>query len=271
MSIRYQGADLGNVHLESGYTIRRLPDGDEAISIKDVEGLHRAIAEALIDQPTPADGSRFRFLRKHLELTQRAAGEKLGIEEQTVSLWERGLLEVPRYADVMMRALVEETTRRSLAISEIIATLNASTQASHSESLVFAFSAELGWHLKTWARQRAPRTTSQTLTSKEGNAPALRLVDEGSGRATPRMPKYQYTANMPTRAAEARGVEECPPEATYSAGFARVERAAEAQVPGRRQPEATYANYMPANVVSIEPRLEGNSLSRSIVVEAGTA
>jgi DNA-binding transcriptional regulator YiaG len=167
MSIRYQGADLRNVHLENGYTIRRLPDGDEAISIKDVEGLHRAIAEALVDQPTPSDGSRFRFLRKHLKLTQRAAGEKLGVEEQTVSLWERNQLKVPLDADVIMRALVEEAIRGSVAISEILARLNTPDQASHGERLVFAFSEGLGWHLDAGLGRHVPRTTSQSLMRSE--------------------------------------------------------------------------------------------------------
>ena len=161
MSIRYQGADLGNVHLENGYTTRRLADGEEVISIKDVEGLHQAIAEALIDLPTPSDGSKFRFLRKHLELTQREAGKKLGIEEQTVSLWERNQLEVPRYADLMMRALVQEAVRGCIVFSEILARLNTSAQASHGERLVFAFSEGLGWHLDAGTGPHVPRITSQ--------------------------------------------------------------------------------------------------------------
>ena len=130
MSIRYRGADLRNIHLRSGYAVRRLPDGSEAIRIEDAEGLHRAIAGALIGRPAPSSGPGFRFLRKHLGLTQAEAGKRLGAEERAVSLWERGRARIPRRADLALRALVGEPA-----------------QAVSWKRLVFAFSEDRAWRL----------------------------------------------------------------------------------------------------------------------------
>lgn len=106
--ILYRGAGIDGVHLENGYTRRTLKSGEEAISIHDLEGLHKAIASELANRSGPIDGQAFRFLRKYADMGQRALGEFLGVQEQTVSNWERDLTPVPGAAAMIVRGLVRE-------------------------------------------------------------------------------------------------------------------------------------------------------------------
>ncbi|MGN6480282.1 hypothetical protein [Luteibacter sp.] len=106
--IPYRGAGIDGIYLQNGYEIMTLKSGEKATSIHDIEGLDKAIASALAARSGEIDGKTFRFLRKYTDMGQRALGEILGVQEQTVSKWERGQLEVPRYAAEFVRGLVRE-------------------------------------------------------------------------------------------------------------------------------------------------------------------
>lgn len=53
------------------------------------------------------DGRRVRALRYHLRMTQDALAQELGVRQQTVSEWERGLY-APRGASARLLSLVAE-------------------------------------------------------------------------------------------------------------------------------------------------------------------
>jgi len=106
--IPYRGAGLDNVYLSNGYTVRTLPSGEEAISIHNLEGLHRAIAIELAGRQGKMDGQTFRFLRKFTDMGQRAIGDVLGVSELSVSNWERGKHEIPGSAAEWLRGFVRE-------------------------------------------------------------------------------------------------------------------------------------------------------------------
>ena len=119
---RYPGAGLPNIYLRNGYDIRETPYG-EAVAIEDVEGLHRAIARDIAFDVAPGivmSGAEFRFLRKELDLSQKRVGALLGVAEQTVSLWERASLDVPVYADVIVRALMREYLSGDAELQKLI-------------------------------------------------------------------------------------------------------------------------------------------------------
>ena len=77
----YTQCGLDNVWLTNGYEITETPYG-KSLSIDDVEGLHTAITQALIDIARPLTGDELRFLRIHLDLSQKA----LGISVNQISL-----------------------------------------------------------------------------------------------------------------------------------------------------------------------------------------
>jgi len=74
--LRYNKCGLGNVWLRNGYTIKQTRYG-KAVVIRDVEGLHRAIAKAL-SRKRKLSGTEFRFLRKEIGLSQEALGRIFG-------------------------------------------------------------------------------------------------------------------------------------------------------------------------------------------------
>lgn len=84
----YEDCGLDRVYLANGYTISVTPYG-EAISISDVDGLHRAIGRAIVQSPKPIDGAELRFLRKCLDMSQKELAALMGETEQDVYRWEK--------------------------------------------------------------------------------------------------------------------------------------------------------------------------------------
>lgn len=85
---QYTACGLDNVWLANGYKVKTTRHGD-AVAVNDVDGLHKLIAQTLIDKPGRLSGKEFRFLRTQLGLSQEALGVMLDFSENAVSLWER--------------------------------------------------------------------------------------------------------------------------------------------------------------------------------------
>ena len=85
---QYTVCGLDNVWLANGYKVKTTRHGD-AVAVNDVDGLHKLIAQTLIDKPGRLKGKEFRFLRTQLGLSQEALGALLDFSENAVSLWER--------------------------------------------------------------------------------------------------------------------------------------------------------------------------------------
>lgn len=95
--------------LLSGYEVKETRHG-KSVRFSDLNGLHRAVSIALVDDPRPLSGGEFRFLRKELDFSQQALAEMLHRSEATISLWERGN-DVDFLAQVALRQLVAERLR----------------------------------------------------------------------------------------------------------------------------------------------------------------
>lgn len=121
---RYKGCGLDNIYLRNGYSVRKDSEGEDVIRIENIEGLHKAIAAAVVESPAPLDSKTFRFLRKEQCMSQRSIARVLGCEEQTVSLWERGTQAVPQSADLVLRTLTKETLSGHPEISNLIERVN---------------------------------------------------------------------------------------------------------------------------------------------------
>lgn len=120
---QYEDCGLRNIFLKNGFSLVETPWG-EAVSIENVEGLHKAIGIALIDRPEPLDGSEFRFLRKELGLSQKRFGGLFGVTDQTVANWEKGNSDLPKYADILIRLLFEETVLGDAKLTEVLNAVN---------------------------------------------------------------------------------------------------------------------------------------------------
>jgi len=101
----YTGSGLEGIYLKNGYSIVE-SDYGKGVSIHNIEGLHRAIAEDIIRQGSPMTGHQFRFLRKEQDLVQAELAAILRVDVQTIANWEkRGAEEVPGPADIAMKGL----------------------------------------------------------------------------------------------------------------------------------------------------------------------
>lgn len=116
--LHYVSCGVRNVWLLNGYHEKRTPYG-RAVSIEDVEGLHRAIGLGLVRHKLRLSGAELRFLRKELDLSQARLARYIGTTEQNVSKWERQG-RVPKYADRFLRALFREFAQDNAPIRELV-------------------------------------------------------------------------------------------------------------------------------------------------------
>jgi DNA-binding transcriptional regulator YiaG len=106
-SYRYKASGLDNVILE-GVDVVQDDAGQRVVSIPNIEGLHRAIAQAVVEKPTALDGREWRFLRTEMGLTQAQLAEIMKREALTISRWERAETPIDPTADTLFRLLVIE-------------------------------------------------------------------------------------------------------------------------------------------------------------------
>jgi len=127
---RYTESGLKNVWLQNGYTIKDTPYG-KAVSIQDIEGLHRAIGSIIARRPK-LTGPELRFLRKEMGMSQKGMADLVGTSEQTVSLWERRGA-IPKVAERLIKLAYLETISKdgNVKIKEMIDRLNASDATAH--------------------------------------------------------------------------------------------------------------------------------------------
>ncbi len=100
----YDVCGLPNVYLVNGYRVTRR-DGDEYVSVADVDGLHRAIARHLVLRRKVLGPPEVRFIRKTLDMTQADLAKNLSVTSQSVARWEKGVCEIPGTAEKLLRAV----------------------------------------------------------------------------------------------------------------------------------------------------------------------
>ena len=121
--LHYTDCGLRNIWLKNGYRHRKTPYGP-GTAIEDLPGLHRAIGLWIVRSRPRLTGAELRFLRKELDISQKRLAEILGVEEQTVSLWERRG-KMPKMADRFARALYREHAEGNAKIQDIVERLAA--------------------------------------------------------------------------------------------------------------------------------------------------
>lgn len=115
----YRESGLDNVWLINGYEKHKTSAGP-AVSFKNVDALHQAIARALVEKPARLTSKEFRFLRTELDLSQKGLGDIIGASEQAIARWERRITPVPAAEDRLLRALYREHAEGSARIRELV-------------------------------------------------------------------------------------------------------------------------------------------------------
>jgi DNA-binding transcriptional regulator YiaG len=102
--LHYTACGLDNVFLLNGFK-REIVDGEEYVTIDDLDGLWKAIGLHLVSTRKALAPKEIRFLRQHMDLTQAELGAKLRVSDQTVARWEKDRCDLPGPADLMLRVL----------------------------------------------------------------------------------------------------------------------------------------------------------------------
>lgn len=116
---QYRECGLDSVWLINGYTLIEDDAYGNCVSITDTKGLHKAIAHDLIFNKPTLTGAEFRFLRKELELSQKALADLVGKDEQAIARWEK-TKKAPTHADRMLRALILDFHKENVGLIELI-------------------------------------------------------------------------------------------------------------------------------------------------------
>lgn len=98
----YRECGLDYVFLMNGYTIENY-DGEECVSIKNVDGLWKAIGLKLCTENKTLSAREVRFLRRVMNKTQSELAEELRVSDQTVARWEKGTSDLDGPADIVLR------------------------------------------------------------------------------------------------------------------------------------------------------------------------
>lgn len=118
----YTECGLDNVWLSNGYRTKQTGYG-AAVAIEDADGLHAALAANLIQKRGRLTGKEFRFLRLVLNLSQNGVAKLQGVQEQSVSLWER-TGKVPKANDTLLRMLAQEKVVGNFSVTDLIDRIN---------------------------------------------------------------------------------------------------------------------------------------------------
>jgi DNA-binding transcriptional regulator YiaG len=114
----YKQSGLPNVWLANGYTMHDTAYG-KSVSIQDVDGLHRAIGQALARKPH-LTGAELRFLRKELGCSQKSLAIIVSTSEQTVSLWERDRVQIPAAAAHLVQLFYLERVEGNVQVGQFL-------------------------------------------------------------------------------------------------------------------------------------------------------
>lgn len=117
--IRYTGCGLDDVWLVSGYDAEVL-DGEEAITVRDLDGLHAEIGRFLIKRKKLLTGKEIRFLRQQLNLSQAKLAGLVGCESQQVARYEKEQNRMPGPIDRLLRMLFREHLADPILVQDFL-------------------------------------------------------------------------------------------------------------------------------------------------------
>jgi len=121
--LHYQQCGLDDIYLSSGYEIETI-DGEEFITIRDLDGLRRAIGLSLVRGKKVLAGKEVRFLRRELDLTQSEMGRLLGCDPQQVARYEKGENRISGSADRLLRLIYKEHVCGTISVFELLQALD---------------------------------------------------------------------------------------------------------------------------------------------------
>ena len=144
--LKYDDCGLRNIWLANGYRHEEIDGHGRCLEIDNIEGLHRTIAHHLVNYRKRLSGSEIRFLRIEMGMSQKRLADSLGVDEQTVSLWERSKRRPTVAAERMLRLMYLEHADGKTKVAEMIAKWNDSDRQENEPREVFEETRK-GWRM----------------------------------------------------------------------------------------------------------------------------
>jgi putative zinc finger/helix-turn-helix YgiT family protein len=148
---RYVTSGLPFVTLQ-GVEVRRCANcGETEVAIPAIEGLHRAIAGALIRKRAGLAPPEIKFLRKYLGWSGADFAKRMGTSPETVSRWENGAKPMGGLADRLLRVLVAKEAPVSDYAVDVLAHINADRKKDRKAQPVhlgLTRDTRTGWHFR---------------------------------------------------------------------------------------------------------------------------
>lgn len=99
---RYTESGLDSVIIEGAELVKD-DAGERCTTIRNVNGLHKAIAHGIVTRQGSMTGRELRFLRTEIGMTQAELGDMLHCTPVTVSRWERSEHPIDSNAEALIR------------------------------------------------------------------------------------------------------------------------------------------------------------------------
>lgn len=142
-SYHYRTCGLDNVYLVNGFSIKETRYG-QAVTIDDMDGLHRTIGRRLALKKKDLAGRELRFLRHELGLSQDRLGRLLGRTSQAVARWEKGQARITDPAQSLIRLLYLEHVGGNRKIKALLQEFEERDEVIEERRMIFK-ETERGW------------------------------------------------------------------------------------------------------------------------------
>ena len=139
----YTSCGLDNVWLKNGFNVKDTPYG-QAVSVHDIENLHRLIGLCLVNNEGIISGQMVRFLRKELDVSQSQLATMLGVSENSVRGWENDRTPISGPADRMLRLIYREHVSGDGTIRDLIDRVGKINRGMHQDRIEMEETAS-GW------------------------------------------------------------------------------------------------------------------------------
>ncbi|MBM3557037.1 MAG: helix-turn-helix domain-containing protein [Alphaproteobacteria bacterium] len=143
-AFRYSGCGLNDIYLTSGFVEKETPRG-RAVSIADLDGLHRAIGADLVKRRKRLNGREIRFLRGQMDLTQAELAQLIGCDVQQIARYEKDQNAAPGAADRLLRMMYREHLGTSVKVRETLEAIGALPSSAGRRN--FFAATNRGWRL----------------------------------------------------------------------------------------------------------------------------
>lgn len=142
---RYDASGLPYVTVKGVEVRRCVGCGEIEVAIPAIEGLHRAIAAALIRKRTRLAPAEIRFLRKYLGWSGSDFARHMGTTPETVSRWEHGAAPMGTAADRLLRLMVAREAPVSDYTVDVLAQIAAADREPRPIHLGLSRDLRKGW------------------------------------------------------------------------------------------------------------------------------